>query len=68
MRALTTKSMLSGALGYTNFPRCFTQADSSTPASNSSIFYNTAATTGDCGYRGYKCACQCLPSPPAPLS
>jgi hypothetical protein len=66
MRALTTSS----TLWHNNnaiFPRCYTHADSSTPASNSYIFYNTRATTGACGYSGWKCACQCShPSPPSP--
>ena len=66
MRALTTKSELKGAWPSTYYSRCFTQADSSTPASDTRIFYNTGATTGACGYRGYKCACMCPPSPPAP--
>ena len=61
MRALTTKSTLSGVSSYTNFPRCSTQADSSTAASDSNIYYNTRATPGACGYHGYNCACQCPP-------
>ena len=69
MRALTTRSTLSGTSSHTSYPRCFTNADSSTPASDSGIYYNTAATTGDCGrYNGLNCACDCSPSPPALLS
>jgi len=64
MRALTTTSTLSGTGDY-NFLRCFTNADSSTPASDSQIYYNTGATTGACGNK-WHCACQCPPSPPAP--
>jgi len=70
MRALTTRSTLTRVTSRTNYPRCFTEADSSTPASDSSIYYNSGATTGDCGYYGYNCACQCPtprnPAPPLP--
>ena len=67
MRALTTLSNLTGAGNYgSHQPRCFTKADSSTPASDSWIYYNTGATPGDCGYNAFKCACKCPPSPPAP--
>jgi len=63
MRALTTRSKLTGVKNYDerdyNFPRCFTKADSSTPASDDKIFYNSGATTGACGSSGYNCACQC---------
>jgi len=65
MRALTTRSTLTGVGSY-NYPRCSTNAYSSTPASDDHIFYNSGATTGACGYFGKKCACQCPPSPPAP--
>ena len=69
MRALTTKSTLSGVKSYNQYPRCLTKADSSTPASDTKIYYNSGATT-DCGYSGYKCACQCYhhppPAPPSP--
>ena len=73
MRALTTLSTLSGVSSsyYTNYPRCFTEADSSTPASDTRIFYNSGAATGDCGYAGGyvrpgNCACKCHHPPPSP--
>ena len=79
MRALTTRSELSCVPGsgcdYPSYPRCFTWADSSTPASDSAIYYNDprdVPTVGDCGglqesayWSPANCACQCPPSPPA---
>jgi len=70
MRALTTLSKLTGVISHTSSPRCFTDADSSTPASDTKFYYNSAPWTGACDYDnhddGWKCACQCPPSPSPP--
>jgi len=65
MRALTTRSTLQTFRGY-HYARCVTQADSSTPASNTTTSYNLGYSTNlgatTCGYgTGWNCACKCPP-------